>query len=56
MNMNHPTPSQHDDATHSKAPTARGRISQVTGAVVDVEFADGCLPGIFTALRGQTIP
>ncbi len=50
MNTNHPNPTQ-QDAADSKAPTARGRISQVTGAVVDVEFADGRLPGIFTALR-----
>ena len=51
MNTNHPNPTQQDAAADSKAPTARGRISQVTGAVVDVEFADGRLPGIFTALR-----
>ncbi len=30
---------------------AQGKITQVTGAVVDVEFASGQLPHIYTALR-----
>ena len=28
-----------------------GRITQVLGAVVDVEFADGALPPIYNALK-----
>ncbi|HYL58419.1 MAG TPA: hypothetical protein VEU51_06070, partial [Candidatus Acidoferrales bacterium] len=31
--------------------TATGRINQVLGNVVDVEFGAGNLPAIFTALR-----
>ncbi|WP_302548645.1 hypothetical protein, partial [uncultured Desulfovibrio sp.] len=30
-----------------------GKIVQVIGAVVDVEFSDGNLPNIFTALEIQ---
>jgi F0F1-type ATP synthase beta subunit len=33
------------------ADTSAGRVTQVLGAVVDVEFQAGCLPAIYTALK-----
>jgi F-type H+-transporting ATPase subunit beta len=40
------------------APTATGRVVQITGAVVDIEFPAGKLPGIYNAvdvLRGDGV-
>jgi F-type H+-transporting ATPase subunit beta len=40
------------------APTATGRVIQITGAVVDIEFPAGKLPGIYNAvevLRGDGV-
>src|SRR5664280_3879371 len=33
------------------APSATGRVIQITGAVVDIEFPAGQLPGIFNAVE-----
>ncbi len=38
-------------ATTAPAKLANGKVSQVTGAVVDVEFPTGELPPVYTALR-----
>jgi F-type H+-transporting ATPase subunit beta len=35
------------------APTATGRVIQITGAVVDIEFPAGHLPGIYNAVEVQ---
>lgn len=35
----------------TKNKTANGKISQVLGAVIDVQFEEGSLPAIFTALK-----
>jgi F-type H+-transporting ATPase subunit beta len=35
------------------APTATGRVIQITGAVVDIEFPAGQLPGIYNAVEVQ---
>ncbi len=40
-------------ATVTKVKTKIGKISQIVGVVVDVEFADGHLPAIYNALKIQ---
>ncbi|MGA1194253.1 MAG: F0F1 ATP synthase subunit beta [Kiritimatiellia bacterium] len=38
-------------STATATETSTGRITQITGAVVDVEFPSGSLPPVFTALK-----
>lgn len=47
-----PVPLTDEEKTRAKLP-ATGRVSQVIGAVVDVVFEDGKLPGIYHALEIQ---
>ncbi len=47
-------PAAQDSTLHTGAGTSHGRISQVIGAVVDVEF-DGMLPAILNALETTNI-
>ena len=40
-----------DKTMATAAPTATGRVVQITGAVVDIEFPAGKLPGIYNAVE-----
>ena len=43
----------HERSHYAPTERATGRITQVLGAVVDVEFPAGELPPIYTALQGH---